>query len=255
VSMRFASLGSGSKGNSTVVESDTACVMVDCGFGLRNACTRLERIGKSPEDLTAIIVTHEHSDHWKGIGALSAKYNIPVYLSAGSLKAKQIQSGEALFNCIDSHRDFYVGDICIKPVPVPHDAREPIQYILSNGKVQLGILTDLGHYTPHVVSSYSKCDALLLECNYDDDMLLDGPYPRFLKDRVSGMFGHLSNRQAADLLLALDLSRLKTLVIGHISAKNNDVSLIKAAIEPLCGEDIVLSFADQESGSPWMEIK
>jgi len=253
--MRFASLGSGSKGNSTVVESDTACVMVDCGFGLRNACTRLERIGKSPEDLTAIIVTHEHSDHWKGIGALSAKYNIPVYLSAGSLKAKQIQSGEALFNCIDSHRDFYVGDICIKPVPVPHDAREPIQYILSNGKVQLGILTDLGHYTPHVVSSYSKCDALLLECNYDDDMLLDGPYPRFLKDRVSGMFGHLSNRQAADLLLALDLSRLKTLVIGHISAKNNDVSLIKAAIEPLCGEDIVLSFADQESGSPWMEIK
>jgi phosphoribosyl 1,2-cyclic phosphodiesterase len=253
--MRFASLGSGSKGNSTVVESDTACVMVDCGFGLRNACTRLERIGKSPEDLTAIIVTHEHSDHWKGIGALSAKYNIPVYLSAGSLKAKEIQSGEALFNCIDSHKDFYVGDICIKPVPVPHDAREPIQYILSNGKVQLGILTDLGHFTPHVVSSYSKCDALLLECNYDDDMLLDGPYPRFLKDRVSGMYGHLSNRQAADLLLALDLSRLKTLVIGHISAKNNDVSLIKAAIEPLCGEDIVLSFADQESGSPWMEIK
>ena len=253
--MRFASLGSGSKGNSTIVESDTACVMVDCGFGLRNACTRLERVGKSPEDLTAIIVTHEHSDHWKGIGALSAKYNIPVYLSAGSLKAKQIQSGEALFNCIDSHRDFYVGDICIKPVPVPHDAREPIQYILSNGKVQLGILTDLGHFTPHVVSSYSKCDALLLECNYDDDMLLDGPYPRFLKERVSGMFGHLSNRQAADLLLALDLSRLKTLVIGHISAKNNDVSLIKAAIEPLCGEDIVLSFADQESGSPWMEIK
>jgi phosphoribosyl 1,2-cyclic phosphodiesterase len=205
--------------------------------------------------LTAIIVTHEHSDHWKGIGALSAKYNIPVYLSAGSLKAKEIQSGEALFNCIDSHKDFYVGDVCIKPVPVPHDAREPIQYILSNGKVQLGILTDLGHFTPHVVSSYSKCDALLLECNYDDDMLLDGPYPRFLKDRVSGMFGHLSNRQAADLLLALDLSRLKTLVIGHISAKNNDVSLIKAAIEPLCGEDIVLSFADQESGSPWMEIK
>ena len=253
--MRFASLGSGSKGNSTVVESDTACVMVDCGFGLRNACTRLERIGKSPEDLTAIIVTHEHSDHWKGIGALSAKYNIPVYLSAGSLKAKEIQSGEALFNCIDSHKDFYVGDICIKPVPVPHDAREPIQYILSNGKVQLGILTDLGHFTPHVVSSFSKCDALLLECNYDDDMLLDGPYPRFLKDRVSGMFGHLSNRQAADLLLALDLSRLKTLVIGHISAKNNDVSLIKAAIEPLCGEDIVLSFADQESGSPWMEMK
>jgi phosphoribosyl 1,2-cyclic phosphodiesterase len=253
--MRFASLGSGSKGNSTVVESDTACVMVDCGFGLRNACTRLERIGKSPEDLTAIIVTHEHSDHWKGIGALSAKYNIPVYLSAGSLKAKEIQSGEALFNCIDSHKDFYVGDICIKPVPVPHDAREPIQYILSNGKVQLGILTDLGHFTPHVVSSYSKCDALLLECNYDDDMLLDGPYPRFLKERVSGMFGHLSNRQAADLLLALDLSRLKTLVIGHISAKNNDVSLIKAAIEPLCGEDIVLSFADQESGSPWMEMK
>ena len=253
--MRFTSLGSGSKGNSTVVESDTACVMVDCGFGLRNACTRLERIGKSPEDLTAIIVTHEHSDHWKGIGALSAKYNIPVYLSAGSLKAKEIQSGEALFNCIDSHKDFYVGDVCIKPVPVPHDAREPIQYILSNGKVQLGILTDLGHFTPHVVSSYSKCDALLLECNYDDDMLLDGPYPRFLKDRVSGMFGHLSNRQAADLLLALDLSRLKTLVIGHISAKNNDVSLIKAAIEPLCGEDIVLSFADQESGSPWMEIK
>jgi phosphoribosyl 1,2-cyclic phosphodiesterase len=178
-----------------------------------------------------------------------------VYLSAGSFKAKEIQSGESLFNCIDSHTDFHVGDICIKPVPVPHDAREPIQYILSNGKVQLGILTDLGHFTPYVVSSYSKCDALLLECNYDYDMLLDGPYPRFLKDRVSGMFGHLSNTQAADLLLSLDLSRLKTLVIGHVSAKNNDVSLIKAAIEPVCGENIALSFADQEFGSPWIEVK
>ena len=214
--MRFASLGSGSKGNCTIVECNTTNILIDCGFSLKSTTTRLEQLNKSPADLTAILVSHEHSDHWKGVEDLAFKFNVPVYLSAGTYKAKSIESNRTGFHIINNHNDFVIGDFTITPVPVPHDAREPIQYVFKSASAQFGIITDLGHYTTHIVECYSNCNGILIECNYDEDMLNNGPYPKFLKQRVSGLFGHLSNSQAADLLSRLDCSDLQLSLI-HIS--------------------------------------
>ena len=253
--MRFASLGSGSKGNSTIVVSGLTSVLVDCGFGVRSICARLLARNVDPKTLTAILITHEHSDHWRGVEALSAKFGIPVYLSAGCFKARNLSPGSNNFNIIDSHTAFDLGQFTVTPVPVPHDAREPIQYMLSDGALRLGILTDLGHYTPHVISIYSKCHGLLLESNYDEEMLATGPYPQFLKDRVSGLFGHLSNRQALDLLKSLDLSQLQTLVLGHISDKNNHPDIISKVLASADLGGATITFAGQDIGSEWQDLK
>jgi|TARA_B110000114_G_scaffold30318_1_gene31205 phosphoribosyl 1,2-cyclic phosphodiesterase len=252
--MRFASLGSGSKGNSTIIEAGSTVVLVDCGFGIRSLTTRLLARNVVPEQITAILITHEHSDHWKGVEVLSAKFNIPVYLSAGCFKARNISVDSKNFHIIDSHTDFVVGDLNVTPVPVPHDAREPVQYVFTDGMVRLGILTDLGHYTPHVISVYSQCHGLLLEANYDEEMLAMGPYPRFLKDRVSGLFGHLSNRQALDLLKKLDLSYLQRLLLGHISDKNNHTNIISELLSTADLGGTAITFADQDVGSDWQEL-
>ncbi|MDG0969988.1 MAG: MBL fold metallo-hydrolase [Porticoccaceae bacterium] len=252
--MRFASLGSGSKGNCSIIEFQGTTILVDCGFGARAACSRLELLGKSPREISAIIVTHEHSDHWRGVEALSRKYDIPVYLSAGTFRVRNMSAASGSYIIIDSHKDFTVGDLSITPVPVPHDACEPLQFIICSGHHRIGFLTDLGHYTSHVVSLYNGCDALLLETNYDDDMLACGPYPQFLKERVSGAFGHLSNHQASDLLRKLDLSRMQFLLAGHVSGKNNHTERILEALSADVIGEIPLFIVDQVDVTPWFEL-
>ena len=252
--MRFASLGSGSKGNCTIVECKSTNILVDCGFSLRNVCARLEQLEKSPEDLTAILLSHEHSDHWKGVEDLASKFDIPVYLSAGTHKVIAIRNKCTRFNVIRNHQDFVIGDLKITPVPMPHDAREPIQFIFRNGALRFGIITDLGHFTRHIVDSYSMCNGILLESNYDEDMLLEGRYPEFLKQRVSGLFGHLSNSQARDLILEFDRSCLKHVLIGHVSEKNNDHARIKDHLDILSLDDIPLQIASQDEVSGWFNL-
>ena len=252
--MKFASLGSGSKGNSTLVESQDTCVMVDCGFGVKDICKRLLALGKTPEDLSAILVTHEHSDHWKGVVPLARKFSIPVYLTSGCLKSRDVDFGSANFNIIDSHTPFAIGDLRVIPVPVPHDAREPVQYVFEAQSLKLGILTDIGHSTPFVESQYSYCHGLLLEANYDQDMLNTGPYPSFLKERVGGRFGHLSNDQLSGFLMNIDQSNLKVILIGHISEKNNHIDKVKVAIGDSLAVRDPLKFASQKTGSAWIEL-
>jgi phosphoribosyl 1,2-cyclic phosphodiesterase len=252
--MRFASLGSGSKGNCSIVEFDGTTILIDCGFGARAACDRLELLGKSPSEISAILVTHEHSDHWNGVEALSSKYNIPVYLSAGTFRARNMSAVSDSYIIIDSHNDFTVGSLSITPVPVPHDAFEPLQFVVFSRHHRLGFLTDLGHYTSHVVSLYNGCDALLLETNYDDDMLACGPYPQFLKERVSGPFGHLSNHQASDLLRKLDLSRMQFLLAGHVSGKNNHTERVLEALSADVIGSIPLCIVGQAGVTPWFEL-
>ncbi len=252
--MRFASLGSGSKGNCTIVECNTTNILIDCGFSLKSTTTRLEQLNKSPEDLTAILVSHEHSDHWKGVEDLSSKFNVPVYLSAGTYKAKNMESNRTGFHIINNHNDFVIGDFTITPVPVPHDAREPIQYVFKSGSTQFGIITDLGHYTTHIVECYSNCNGILIECNYDEDMLNNGPYPKFLKQRVSGLFGHLSNSQAADLLSRLDCSGLQQLVIGHVSKENNCGDIIRERIGKSIPVNLPVHIATQTKVSEWFSL-
>ena len=253
--MRFSSLGSGSKGNSTLVEHNGDCLMIDCGFSVKDSVRRLDRLGKSPEDITGILVTHEHSDHWKGVLPLASKYAINIYMTAGCFKG--VKTNLSDYNgivLIDSHLTFNVGEIEIKPIPVPHDAREPVQYILSTSYHKLGILTDIGSITPYVSAQYNDCDALIVEANHDINMLRNGDYPSFLKDRVASQWGHLNNEQTASLVASLEQTRLQHLVIAHISERNNDIQLVKSRIESIFKGSGTIHYACQNQGFGWLNL-
>lgn len=252
--MRFSSLGSGSRGNATLVEFEDTCLLVDCGFGIREATRRLGLLGKTPESLTAILVTHEHSDHVGGVLSIAKKYSTPVYASHGTAIAAKLDA-LATINVFDPHTPFNIGCMRIVPVPVPHDAREPTQFILETEKHRLGVLTDLGMITPFVERNYSSLDALLLESNHDPLMLASGPYPASLKRRVGGSHGHLSNQQALDLLNAIDLSRLQHLVVAHVSEKNNSVAHVEAKVLETDIDRERVHIATQQEGFDWRYLQ
>jgi phosphoribosyl 1,2-cyclic phosphodiesterase len=255
--MRFSSIGSGSAGNALVVEQSSTRLLLDCGFGLRDTEQRLARIGLSPDQLTGILITHEHEDHAGGVFKLARKYRIPVWLTHGTLKmVERILPSEMLdLRIIDSHSKFQINEIEITPFPVPHDAREPVQYTFSNGDKKLGVLTDTGCSTPHIQVMLSGCDALMLECNHDIDMLMNGIYPMSLKQRVSGRLGHLDNTSAANILSTLDTSRLRHIVAAHLSEKNNKPELATEALSRVLNcERNWIGIASQETGFDWREI-
>ena len=254
--MRFALLGSGSRGNATLVEEGSTCLLVDCGFSVREVERRMARLGTSPERLSAILVTHEHNDHLAGVGALARKYCIPVWFTAGTAAAGQKRLGElpqgVLLNC---HSDFAIDGLNVHPFPVPHDAREPCQFVFSNGDKRLGLLTDTGRSTQHIERQLDACDALILESNHDPEMLANGPYPPALQARVGGGLGHLSNGQAAEILQRIDCGSLQHLVAAHLSEKNNRpelaVEALSAALE--CEREWI-TLADQDGGLGWRDI-
>ena len=252
--IRFASLGSGSRGNATIVEAGSTRIMLDCGFSETRFRQRLGQRQLEPSQIDAILVTHEHSDHINGVGAVARKHDIPVYMTRGT--AAQEKHGKLpTLHFIDVHDRFSIGDLEIQAYPVPHDAREPVQFVFGDGVSRLGILTDVGSATQHIVDVLNGCDGLILECNHDVEMLAKGPYPSHLKQRVGGRFGHLSNIQAGDLLASLDTSGLQHIIAAHISEKNNTEAMACAALaEALsCSEsDIVL--AEQEQGLDWLTI-
>lgn len=250
--MRFASLGSGSKGNATLVESGDTCVLVDCGFSVRETERRLARLGREPGDLAAILVTHEHGDHWRGVAPLARKFDLPVYMTAGTARA--VKATLPRLSLIDRRAPFAVGALAVTAVTVPHDAREPVQFLFRRGPRTVGVLTDLGCITPHVVEHYKDCDGLLLEANHDPAMLAQGPYPPGLKRRVGGDWGHLNNGQAATLLAQVERRRLQKLVLGHISLQNNRQALVAAAIDDYQGELNSVHYACQDEGFDWQLI-
>lgn len=252
--MRFASLGSGSKGNATLVEAGCSRVLVDCGFSCVETEKRLARLSLAPGQLDAILVTHEHSDHISGVARFSRRHGIPVWMTAGTEAVHK--GGEvADWHCINSHQPFSVGELQVQPFPVPHDAREPCQFVFSDGERRLGLLTDVGSITAHMVKALDDLDALILECNHDPVMLAEGPYPPSLKQRVGGPYGHLSNQQAAELLGKITTERLQCLVAAHISEKNNHPQLAfdsLAAVADDAAYPIII--ASQPDGMPWMTI-
>ena len=254
--MRFASLGSGSQGNALVVEAGGTRLLLDCGFGITESAARLGRLGLEPGDLSAILVTHEHDDHIGGVARLARKYELPVYLTYGTLTALEGERAVvAEITIIDSHTPFAIGDIEVRPYPVPHDAREPAQFVFSDGSATLGVLTDAGAATPHIATMLSGLSALMLECNHDSDMLASGNYPPSLKRRIASRFGHLANDAAAQLLASLDCSRLQHLIAAHLSQQNNTPALARAAMADAmgCAPDWV-GVATQEDGFGWREI-
>jgi len=252
--MRFASLGSGSEGNGLVVEAGATRVLMDCGFGLADSIARLARLELQVTDLAGIVVTHEHSDHIGGVGRLARKHRLPVWLTAGTLAMAQDLDGVAV-QVIDSHATFALEGLEIQPYPVPHDAREPVQYVFGDGDRRLGVLTDTGCSTPHIEAMLSGVDALVLECNHDAAMLESGPYPVSLKRRVGGRFGHLENGQAAALLDKLKHDKLQCVMAAHVSRKNNTDALARRALAQVldCADDEV-RVACQSTGFNWIEI-
>jgi phosphoribosyl 1,2-cyclic phosphodiesterase len=244
----IASLGSGSRGNGTLVAIGGAVFLVDCGFTLKQAEQRLARLQLSPGDLSAILVSHEHSDHIAGVAALAHRYGVPVYASYGTLKASP--KG---FNCnaFDGDIAFELAGVTVNPVVVPHDAREPTQFVFEHDALRIGVLSDLGSLTQHVAQQFSGCHYLLLEANHDRAMLHRGSYPASLKRRVGGDLGHLSNSQALELLNHIAHSELHV-VIGHISEQNNDVNLVEALFSELRPKLASLSIATQGEGQIWI---
>ncbi len=254
--IRFASLGSGSAGNALLVESGATCLMIDCGFGLRETVRRLQRAGRQPADLTGILVTHEHGDHLGGVFRLARKYALPVWMTHGTWSASRETDAGLDLRIIDSHRSLTVGELEVLPFPVPHDAREPVQYVFADSRHRLGVLTDIGEITPHVRAMLSGCDALVLECNHDARMLAESTYPASLKRRIAGRYGHLENSVAAALLDQIDCSKLQHLVAAHLSERNNLPTLALAALARVLGcEEAWIGVATPECGFDWRELQ
>lgn len=253
--MRFASLGSGSRGNALLVEAGRTRILLDCGFSVRETETRLARLGVEARQLDAILVTHEHDDHVGGVARLAARHGIPVWLTHGTLRVTPAISG-AQVRVFDPHQRFTLGDLEVEPFPVPHDAAEPAQYVFGDGAHRLGVLTDIGEPTPHVAATLSGCDALVLECNHDAEMLARGPYAPPLKRRIAGPLGHLDNGTAAALLASLDNRRLRHLVASHLSETNNTPELARNALARALGcEPGWIGVASQDNGFGWRDMR
>jgi phosphoribosyl 1,2-cyclic phosphodiesterase len=256
--LRFASLASGSSGNCLVAEASGTVVLVDCGLALTETERRLARVGLEPSQVSALLVTHEHGDHACGAFEFAAAHRITVYLTHGTLAALKAE-GKVLdgvpLGIVNGRQSFFIDGMLVLPFTVPHDAREPVQYVLSDGASKLGVLTDVGVSTAHVEKTLSGLDALVLECNYDRDMLWNGAYPRWLKERIAGPFGHLDNSESERLLAAIDRSRLKHVIAAHLSQQNNRPELARAALARAMGcEQSWISLATQNDGFGWRSI-
>jgi len=228
MSLNFCVLGSGSKGNCTLVESGTTAILIDAGFSGKEIRRRLMLVDRSPEDLAAIVVTHEHGDHISGVGVMSRKYNLPVYANAGTHLASEARV-KKLYKRVEfgTGESFVIDDLSVHPFRISHDTADPVGFVISDGHAALAYCTDTGRVTKLIGHHVRKCRALILEANHDWKMLMDGPYPMPLKQRVRSNQGHLANSDAARFLAGLVDSSLQYVVLAHLSETNNlpDVAL------------------------------
>lgn len=254
--MRFAMLGSGSRGNGTLVQAGATTVLMDCGFMIREAERRVRRLGVEPYAIDAIVVTHEHFDHIGGVARFARKHRIPVWMSAGT-RASWKNGPVPRTHVFGPFEAFAIGDLLVQPFAVPHDAAEPTHFVFGDGRFRIGALSDAGSVTDPMREALSACDALMLEFNHDREMLATGPYPPPLKARVGGPVGHLSNCQSAAFLREIDCTRLRHLVLTHLSEKNNTPALaLAAAHEAFAGAAAgrEITCAHQDEGLLWREL-
>ena len=257
--MKFASLGSGSEGNALLVEASsgttTTRVLLDCGFSGKEVERRLARLNCRAEDLDAIVITHEHTDHIGSALTLARRWSIPLHMSWGTARAIGADEADVDLHVLWGDESVAIGDLSVLPYTVPHDAREPLQYVFSDGACRLGVLTDVGVSTPHITSVLSGCDALVLESNHDVGMLAASRYPPSLKARIGGTHGHLNNEAAAAILASLDRSRLRHLVAAHLSQQNNLPHLAQAALAAALGASAIdVVVATQAEGFDWLAL-
>ena len=236
--MKFCTLASGSSGNSLYLESKYSKILIDAGISFRRISRSLENIGVAVTDLDAVVLSHEHEDHSKAVGKMSG---VPVYVSgetvgfweekrngyshkngAGSSKTGGSRNGAInKLREFDSEEPFHINDLTVTPFSVAHDAIDPVGFTVTDGRVKIGVVTDIGKPTALVIESLKNCDALVLESNHDREMLFSGPYPPYLQQRISGGHGHLSNDQSASLLGDVLHDGLKYVLLAHLSSRNN----------------------------------
>lgn len=251
--MQLASLGSGSKGNATLVRGPGGCLLVDCGFSFSQFQKRLERLKADAGELRGVLVTHEHSDHGAGVARLAKRLQLPVFTTVGTARCLELDHYEV----IRGGDEFDLAGLSVRAITVPHDAAEPVQFLFHEvaSDRRLGILTDSGHVSDHMAEAYAELDGLLLEFNYDDGMLDSGPYPPHLKQRIAGRHGHLSNSQSLELLHRIDHQRLKRLVAAHLSEKNNHPDIVSGLLENwLQRFTCQAHIACQQQGFDWIDI-
>ncbi len=233
--MRLCSIASGSSGNCIYVGSDTTHLLVDVGISGKRTEAGLKELGLKMQDIDGIFITHEHSDHIAGLGVLARKYGTPLYATNGTIQAimKSQTVGnipEELFHPVVADEKIVIKDVSCNPMRISHDAAEPVAYRFQHGKKRVGIVTDLGTYNDYTVESLKGMDALLLEANHDINMLQVGPYPYYLKQRILGDRGHLSNERAGQLLCSLIHDNLQAVMLGHLSKENNLPELAYEAV-------------------------
>ncbi len=257
--LRFKNLGSGSSGNCTLVEAAEGLtntrVLVDCGLGVRELGKRLEAAGVMPGSIDGIFITHEHSDHIGCAASVAQRHQIPLWMSRGTYRGIGMPPLGPLLHFAQDQDTIELGCLHINPFTVPHDAKEPLQLTLSDGAVRLGILTDLGQSTPHVLAQLQGVQALLLETNHDLDMLAAGSYPPHLQKRIAGPHGHLNNADSAAIAKAVHHSGLRHLVAAHLSLQNNRPELAQAAVAGALGcaaQDILVASAT--AGTDWLSV-
>ncbi|MGL4767102.1 MAG: MBL fold metallo-hydrolase [Formosimonas sp.] len=263
MTLRYASLGSGSSGNALVIEArcaqHTTRLLLDCGFSVRETERRLARLDLTGSDIDAIVVTHEHDDHIGGVAKFARKFGTPLYMSRGTfLSVAQHSHSCTQLNvqfCHDS-QPFWIQNLEIRPYTVPHDAREPLQFTFHCQNIQLGVLTDIGHITPNVVQALRGSHGLVLEYNYDAHMMAKSTkYPPSLKSRITGNYGHLDNTVAQQLLLQLIHPQLHHVHAAHISGNNNDSALVEQLLHrALSPSQTPYTVACQDDGFDWFSV-
>ncbi len=257
--LRVCSLGSGSGGNALVVEAReglfTTRILIDNGFNLRQLEQRLQRAALEFSSLDAIFVTHEHDDHVAGVEACARVHRIPVYCTDGTAVASGFDALEVEWNRIEAGWPVEIGPLKVEPFAVPHDALEPVQFSFTDGDRRAAMLTDAGECSTTIVAALSGLHSLILECNHDAAMLRDGGYPPFLKARIAGGRGHLSNVQAADILRRVDRRHLQWVAAAHLSRSNNRPDLARACLGAVLGcSALEVAVADQDDGMDWREV-
>lgn len=253
--LEVASLGSGSSGNATLVRAGDTTLLVDCGFTLKESLKRMASLGVAPSDLTAVLISHEHSDHVKGIGPLSRKFGVPIYLTHGTF-GRLRDDRLIAYELFHAHAPFTLGNIEVDPFPTPHDAAESCQFVFRHAGASFVVATDMGVCTPYILSKLTGVNGVLIECNYDDEMLRNGPYPYSLQQRIRGNFGHLGNTQAGPVVRSIDHPGLQWILLGHLSEKNNTEDCARGAVlasVPKSADRVEV--LKQHSASRWYEIR
>jgi phosphoribosyl 1,2-cyclic phosphodiesterase len=247
----LASIGSGSAGNAILIRANGTCILVDNGFTLRETRRRLATLSVDAEEIDAIVVTHEHGDHLSGVGPFARKYKTPVWMTHGTWRACRDKKLPDI-HLFHAHQGFTIGDVSLEPFPMPHDAAESCQFVFRAGKHRVATLTDLGCTTRYMEEHLHGLDGLLIECNYDADMLRNGPYGEYLQARIRGSWGHLDNVQAAAFARKVDGPGLQKILLGHLSEKNNTPDAVTRTFNEhapeLAGKTAILA---QDFASDW----